>query len=345
MQSIKVRTLTCLFFSLFLPFFLAEVLNAMMAERHNKMCADCGTRGPRWASTNLGCFICIRCSGIHRNMGTHISKVRSVTLDKWSKEQVDFFKNYGNKACNRYYEERLPDDFRRPNVSDDYQMERFIRAKYEQKKWVGKGSGPKTADEEPSIRKSPKKKSSSSSSRSRQDRQDRQAIPAAQQQQQPVQAPQQAQNLLFEPVTSSAPVASNAALPSYVNVQQQAPAQQQQQQQQYQQPQMDKDVLMSLYAPSPMAPMHGGQQMPNAHGTGFHGSPNYNVHLPTQQQYQYQQQPQYAMPQQQTMYQQQAPPQQQQQFDHLGQMGQMYAQAQPQQQFYQQPQGYRPGGY
>lgn len=69
-----------------------EVLEAMLAEKHNKQCADCGARGPRWASTNLGCFLCIRCSGIHRNLGTHISKVRSVTLDKWSKEQVDFFK-------------------------------------------------------------------------------------------------------------------------------------------------------------------------------------------------------------------------------------------------------------
>lgn len=41
----------------------AEVLDAMMNEKHNKECADCGARGPRWASTNIGCFLCIRCSG------------------------------------------------------------------------------------------------------------------------------------------------------------------------------------------------------------------------------------------------------------------------------------------
>jgi stromal membrane-associated protein len=40
-------------------------------------------KNPRWASWNLGIFICTRCSASHRNMGTHLSKVKSVTLDKW----------------------------------------------------------------------------------------------------------------------------------------------------------------------------------------------------------------------------------------------------------------------
>jgi hypothetical protein len=43
---------------------------------------------PRWASWNLGVFLCIRCSGIHRGMGTHISKVKSVDLDVWTPEQM-----------------------------------------------------------------------------------------------------------------------------------------------------------------------------------------------------------------------------------------------------------------
>jgi len=44
--------------------------------------------GPRWASWNLGIFLCIRCAGIHRNLGVHISKVKSVNLDSWTAEQV-----------------------------------------------------------------------------------------------------------------------------------------------------------------------------------------------------------------------------------------------------------------
>lgn len=44
--------------------------------------------GPRWASWNIGVFICIRCAGIHRNLGVHISRVKSVNLDQWTAEQI-----------------------------------------------------------------------------------------------------------------------------------------------------------------------------------------------------------------------------------------------------------------
>jgi len=44
--------------------------------------------GPRWSSWNLGVFLCIRCAGIHRNLGVHISRVKSVNLDSWTPEQI-----------------------------------------------------------------------------------------------------------------------------------------------------------------------------------------------------------------------------------------------------------------
>ena len=34
-------------------------------------------------------FLCIRCAGIHRNLGVHISKVKSVDLDSWTTEQIE----------------------------------------------------------------------------------------------------------------------------------------------------------------------------------------------------------------------------------------------------------------
>lgn len=52
--------------------------------------------GPRWASWNLGVFMCIRCAGIHRNLGVHISRVKSVNLDQWTPEQIQVFKDMPN---------------------------------------------------------------------------------------------------------------------------------------------------------------------------------------------------------------------------------------------------------
>ena len=73
----------------------------------NTTCADCEARGlessntvarhhvlgvgfagPRWASVNIGVFLCLQCSGIHRNLGVHVSKVRSISLDSWNKDQT-----------------------------------------------------------------------------------------------------------------------------------------------------------------------------------------------------------------------------------------------------------------
>lgn len=92
--------------------------------------------GPRWASWNLGIFLCIRCAGIHRNLGVHISKVKSVNLDAWTPEQVGYLQQMGNSKARAVYEANLPDNFRRPQT--DSSLEAFVRAKYEQKKYIAK---------------------------------------------------------------------------------------------------------------------------------------------------------------------------------------------------------------
>uniref|UniRef100_A0A8C8VF09 Small ArfGAP2 n=1 Tax=Pelusios castaneus TaxID=367368 RepID=A0A8C8VF09_9SAUR len=110
------------------------VLASLLLEEENKFCADCQAKGPRWASWNIGVFVCIRCAGIHRNLGVHISRVKSVNLDQWTQEQIQCMQEMGNGKANRLYEAYLPETFRRPQT--DQAVEGFIRDKYEKKKYM-----------------------------------------------------------------------------------------------------------------------------------------------------------------------------------------------------------------
>lgn len=114
------------------------ILSRMLREEDNKYCADCEAKGPRWASWNIGVFICIRCAGIHRNLGVHISKVKSVNLDQWTPEQIQCMQDMGNTKARKLYEAILPENFRRPQT--DQSVEFFIRDKYERKKYYDKSA-------------------------------------------------------------------------------------------------------------------------------------------------------------------------------------------------------------
>ncbi|KAJ3705086.1 hypothetical protein LUZ61_008791 [Rhynchospora tenuis] len=114
-----------------------KILEGLLRLPENRECADCKSKGPRWASVNLGIFICMQCSGIHRSLGVHISKVRSATLDTWLPEQVAFIQSMGNERANSFWEAELPPNYDRVGI------ENFIRAKYEDKRWVPRDGTPR----------------------------------------------------------------------------------------------------------------------------------------------------------------------------------------------------------
>ncbi|KAJ7836381.1 hypothetical protein B0H14DRAFT_2794427 [Mycena olivaceomarginata] len=115
-----------------------RTLRELVKRPDNKLCADCKRNDPRWASWNLGVFLCIRCSGIHRGMGTHISKVKSVDLDVWTPEQMQSIQKWGNRLANLYWEAHLKAGHQPP----EHKMESFIRSKYESRRWALDGPPP-----------------------------------------------------------------------------------------------------------------------------------------------------------------------------------------------------------
>ncbi|XP_064256867.1 LOW QUALITY PROTEIN: arf-GAP with coiled-coil, ANK repeat and PH domain-containing protein 1-like [Passer domesticus] len=114
------------------------VLGAVLGLEGNGSCCDCRGPCPEWASVNLGITLCIQCSGIHRSLGVHFSKVRSLTLDSWEPELVKLMCSLGNRALNGIYEARVEEMGvkRPPPGCSRAQRESWIRAKYVEKKFL-----------------------------------------------------------------------------------------------------------------------------------------------------------------------------------------------------------------
>ncbi|XP_049556722.1 arf-GAP with SH3 domain, ANK repeat and PH domain-containing protein 1 isoform X7 [Orcinus orca] len=97
----------------------------------NDVCCDCGSSEPTWLSTNLGILTCIECSGIHREMGVHISRIQSLELDKLGTSELLLAKNVGNNSFNDIMEANLPSPSPKPTPSSDMTVRKeYITAKY-----------------------------------------------------------------------------------------------------------------------------------------------------------------------------------------------------------------------
>jgi hypothetical protein len=107
----------------------------LVLRQENQQCADCLEQNQNeWASVNLGVFMCTDCSGVHRNLGTHLSKVKSVLLDDWDKTLYESML-IGNVVKNKEYEPyHFP--FEKPKRDDPpLWRKKFIQDKYQYKKF------------------------------------------------------------------------------------------------------------------------------------------------------------------------------------------------------------------
>ncbi|KAK1786075.1 hypothetical protein P4O66_017806 [Electrophorus voltai] len=116
---------------------LPAALGVALRGHGNHQCCDCGEAAPRWASVNLGITMCIECSGIHRSLGVHLSKVRSLTLDSWDPEQLKLLCVLGNDVMNSIYECSPSDELAKPRPQSSRQeKEVWIRKKYVERTFV-----------------------------------------------------------------------------------------------------------------------------------------------------------------------------------------------------------------
>ncbi|KAM4595574.1 arf-GAP with dual PH domain-containing protein 2-like isoform 3-T3 [Fundulus diaphanus] len=114
-----------------------KILLDLVQQPGNNLCADCAAPEPDWASYTLGVFVCLNCSGMHRNLFT-VSKVKSIRLDYWEDSLVQFMKERGNSAARAIFEKCVPAFYYRPQHHDCIVLkEQWIRAKYERREFTG----------------------------------------------------------------------------------------------------------------------------------------------------------------------------------------------------------------
>lgn len=131
-----------------------ELLNKIYAhDPLNKECVDCGEKNPTWISINFGSIMCLECSGIHRSLGTHISKIRSISLDSIDNDTFRLFYSLGNTFVNSVFlhhispsvKERISEKLN--NLSNRTERTHWIKGKYVEKTFCEKYTGTSIQDD------------------------------------------------------------------------------------------------------------------------------------------------------------------------------------------------------
>eukprot|EP00477_Mikrocytos_mackini_P002003 GAHX01002189.1.p1 GENE.GAHX01002189.1~~GAHX01002189.1.p1 ORF type:complete len:181 (-),score=35.79 GAHX01002189.1:29-571(-) len=116
-----------------------KVMRDLKRIAGNNECAECYSPNPSWASINLGIFVCINCSGIHRSFGTSISKVRSIDMDIWEEEWTRVIQQVGNTKSNKIWENSLDHNDKVTHLKNG-RLKEFLKKKYVNKTWKDKST-------------------------------------------------------------------------------------------------------------------------------------------------------------------------------------------------------------
>lgn len=112
-----------------------KIIRGLMKLPPNRMCINCNSLGPQYVCTNFWTFVCMTCSGIHREF-TH--RVKSVSMSKFTSQEVEALQDGGNQRAREIYLKDWDMQTQRlPSSSNVEKIREFIKNVYVDRRYAG----------------------------------------------------------------------------------------------------------------------------------------------------------------------------------------------------------------